>query len=210
MGWFNNYPGCGALPTRGRRYSRPGGRRYELVSAGRSYGLVQGKGGAFEAGFDEAVKELWAGVTPAEVFATMVAVAIGPGVAGEPGVLQCRRPRFVAGEGFREGDDSEGGALRISKKKLVLSTIGKALAVGGHAVEAPGAEPVIIGFGKAEVWARVGLGNHEVICCRKFRFHKATYARAERSQQPGRVYAEDVKEDSQKATKITKSHEGLQ
>jgi hypothetical protein len=72
----------------------------------------------------------------------LAALAKGPGISGEPGVLERRNPGFAAAPCVDEGDNLKAQALGVCERKFVLAIERETVLLGGDVIVTPGAEPI--------------------------------------------------------------------
>src|SRR6267154_2316932 len=83
-----------------------------------------------------------AGVIPTEKLAAAIALTIGPGMTGKPGVIQGRYARLPTAKCLGKGDDLKTNPFRVRESEFVLAVESKAIPFIRHTVQAPGAEPI--------------------------------------------------------------------
>ena len=98
---------------------------------------------------------MFSGVKPAEVLAALVALAEGPRVAWEPGILKGRQSGLRATDCPRKGDNPERDPIRVGKRKMVFPLIFETVVIDGDAVQAPRTKPVTVGVRDGDGGPRV-------------------------------------------------------
>ena len=91
---------------------------------------------------DQAGKLIRAGVEPTKVLVALAALAIRPGIARKPSVVQGRHAGLLTPERMGKEDDLKTDMLRVGEGEFVFALVAKAILFVCHAVVAPGAEPV--------------------------------------------------------------------
>src|SRR6266487_676427 len=89
--------------------------------------------------------------------AATIAHATGPRVPRKPRVFQCGDAGLPTAEGPGKNENGEPDALRILERKLAVALVEAAVLFTGHAVETPGAKPVVGRVAPARAWAGLGF-----------------------------------------------------